>query len=97
MMGLSAGSRNSRILVVDDNEAIHQDFDKILKTEAGGSVLAGNVNGYDVAARDDAERKRAQELRPAVLKALQDNTGETFAASADWHAWWTKNRATRAK
>ena len=69
-------------------------IDKSLKAEVGGSVTAGNVNGYDVAARDDAERKRAQELRPAVVKALQDITGESFTASLDWHAWWAKNRAT---
>jgi CheY-like chemotaxis protein len=31
-MELLDGTRNNRILVVDDNEAIHQDFDKILKT-----------------------------------------------------------------
>ena len=69
-------------------------FDKILKVEGGGSVTAGNVNGYDVAARDDVERKRAQDLRPAVVKALQEITGESFTAGLDWHAWWAKNRAT---
>lgn len=69
-------------------------FDKLLKTEAGGSVTAGNVNGYDVAARDDAERKRATDLRPAVVKALQEISGESFTAGVDWHAWWAKNRAT---
>ncbi len=70
-------------------------LDKFLKTEAGGaSVTAGGVNGYDVAARDDAERKRSQELRPAVVKALQEITGESFTAGLDWHAWWAKNRAT---
>ncbi len=36
-MELLDESRNNRILVVDDNEAIHQDFDKILKS----SVTAG--------------------------------------------------------
>lgn len=69
-------------------------FDKLLKTEAAaGSVRAGGVNGYDVAAGDDAERKRAQELRPPVVKALQEITGESFTAGLDWHAWWAKNRA----
>lgn len=32
-MELLDGSRNNRILVVDDNQAIHDDFDKILKVE----------------------------------------------------------------
>lgn len=69
-------------------------IDKLLKTEAGGgSVKTGGVNGYDVAARDDAERKRAEELRPLVVKSLQEITGESFTAGLDWHAWWTKNRA----
>jgi CheY-like chemotaxis protein len=40
-MGLLDASRNNRILVVDDNEAIHQDFDKILKSShnAGSAEL----------------------------------------------------------
>jgi CheY-like chemotaxis protein len=45
-MGVSPGSRNTRILVVDDNEAIHQDFDKILKT----SKLAGAAKVDELAA-----------------------------------------------
>jgi HEAT repeat protein len=68
-------------------------FDKALKAEGGTAVTAGNVNGYDVTARDDADRKRAQDLRPAVVKALQEITSESFTASLDWHAWWAKNRA----
>lgn len=69
-------------------------IDKLLKTEPGGaSVTTGGANGYDVAARDDVERKRAQELRPPVVKALQEITGESFTAGVDWHAWWAKNRA----
>jgi HEAT repeat protein len=70
-------------------------FDKLLKTEpGGGTVKAGSgTSSYDVAARDDEERKRATDLRPAVVKALQEITGETFTAGVDWHAWWAKNRA----
>ena len=33
-MQLLNGDRNNRILVVDDNEAIHEDFNKILAPEA---------------------------------------------------------------
>jgi hypothetical protein len=71
-------------------------FDKILKADSGvtGSVTAGGVGGsYDVAARDDIERKRAQDLRPTAVKALQETTGESFTATVDWTAWWAKNRA----
>jgi CheY-like chemotaxis protein len=40
-MALLDGNRNNRVLVVDDNEAIHQDFDKILKSAkfAGAAQL----------------------------------------------------------
>jgi HEAT repeat protein len=69
-------------------------IDKILKAEPGANVTAGNVNGYDVTARDDGERKRAQELRPVVVKALQEITGESFTAGLDWHAWWAKNKSS---
>jgi len=36
-MQLLDGSNNNRILVVDDNEAIHEDFNKILTTAAAAS------------------------------------------------------------
>lgn len=68
--------------------------DKTLKSDGDPPVTAGTVNGYDVTTREEAERKRAQELRPAVMKALQEISGESFAASVDWHAWWAKNRAS---
>lgn len=42
-MELLDGSRNNRILVVDDNEAIHQDFDKILKN--GSPEGSAHVDG----------------------------------------------------
>jgi hypothetical protein len=68
-------------------------LDRMLKEETGAGVTAGTVNGYDVQARDDAERKRAQELRPIVIKALQDLTGEAFANAAEAQAWWTRNKS----
>ena len=58
------------------------------------ALIGVNVNGYDVTTRDGAERKRAQELRPAVVKSLQEITGESFTTGPDWQAWWAKNRAT---
>src|SRR5690349_7398159 len=36
------GNRNNRILIVDDNESIHEDFKKILTAEQ--SVSAGKVD-----------------------------------------------------
>ncbi len=68
-------------------------LDRALRDETGAAVTAGNVNGYDVTARDDVERKRAQELRPLVIKALQDVCGETFANAVEGQAWWTRHRA----
>ena len=68
--------------------------DKALKQGDAANVTAGTVAGYEVSARDEAERKRAQDLRPLVLKALQELSGESFQASVDWHAWWAKNKAT---
>ena len=50
-MELLDGNRNNRILVVDDNEAIHQDFDKILKTAspagAAGSAVSWPYRGVE--------------------------------------------------
>lgn len=68
--------------------------DKAIKAADAANVTAGTVAGYEVSARDEAERKRGQELRPVILKALQEISGESFPASADWHAWWAKNKAT---
>lgn len=68
--------------------------DKAIKAADAAGVTAGTVAGYEVSARDEVERKRAQELRPVILKALQEISGESFPASADWHAWWAKNKAT---
>ena len=39
-MELLDGNRNHRILIVDDNEAIHEDFDKILKNAGRGATAA---------------------------------------------------------
>jgi HEAT repeat protein len=68
-------------------------LDRALKEEAGAAVTAPAAPGYDLQVRDDAERKRAQDLKPAVLKALQDLTGETFANAVDAQAWWARHKA----
>jgi CheY-like chemotaxis protein len=52
-MALLDGSRNNRILVVDDNEAIHQDFDKILKS----AKLAGAAKPDALASSSFDEEK----------------------------------------
>jgi CheY-like chemotaxis protein len=86
-MGLVAASRNSRILVVDDNEAIHQDFDKILKT----TKLAGAAKVDELAASLFGDEKptgshtefqlthamQGQEGLDLVLTSLK--AGESFA------------------
>jgi CheY-like chemotaxis protein len=51
-MELLDGSRNNRILVVDDNDAIHQDFDKILTNAFSASeskldALAASLFGEE--------------------------------------------------
>ncbi len=68
-------------------------LDRAMRDDTGAAVTAGNVNGYDVTARDDGERKRALELRPVVIKALADVCGETFANAVEGQAWWARHRA----
>ena len=71
---------------------------------AGGVVLimrlfadytAPAVGGTTVTVRsDDSPVKRAQELIPAVNKALNEITREANASAETWSAWWSKNKAT---
>lgn len=42
---------------------------------------------------EDNPAKRAQELIPAVNKALNEITGESNGSSDTWSAWWAKNKA----
>jgi CheY-like chemotaxis protein len=88
-MGLLDGTRNNRILVVDDNEAIHQDFDKILKS----AKLAGAAKLDELAASLFGEEKptgphtdfqlthalQGQEALELVLASLRTGTPYALA------------------
>ena len=38
--------------------------------------------------------QRAQELIPAINKALNEITHESNGSAETWSAWWAKNKAT---
>ncbi len=70
-------------------------LEKVLKADASGAVGYSTPNGYTVpAGSEDQIRKRAQELNPVVVKALQDITKERHGTSQDWATWWAKARAS---
>jgi CheY-like chemotaxis protein len=82
-MQLLDGSNNNRILVVDDNEAIHEDFNKILATTAAASDgkvddMAASLFGEETPTgpRTEFELTHAlqgQEALDLALKALRDD------------------------
>ena len=82
-MQLLDGSNNNRILVVDDNEAIHEDFNKILATTAGATDaklddMAASLFGEETPSgpRTEFELTHAlqgQEALELSLKALRDD------------------------
>jgi CheY-like chemotaxis protein len=88
-VALLDGSRNNRILVVDDNEAIHQDFDKILK----GAKVAGTAKLDELASSLFGEKKptspytdfklthalQGQEALELVLASLETGTPYALA------------------
>jgi CheY-like chemotaxis protein len=86
-MELLDGNRNNRILVVDDNEAIHQDFDKILKSSAAAGAaeldaLAASLFGAEkpTGPHTDFQPTHAlqgQEALDLVLTSL--SVGKPFA------------------
>jgi hypothetical protein len=41
---------------------------------------------------DENPAKRAQDLIPAVNKALNEITREANGSSETWSAWWAKNK-----
>ena len=51
---LSAASPNPRILIIDDNRAIHEDFRKILAVEAGNS---SESDDFDIAILGEVQKK----------------------------------------
>ncbi len=75
-----SSTANRRILVVDDNEAIHQDFRKVLGSEGeGGAALAATeaaLFGEAPAARQGFELDSAhqgEEALAMVMRALEEN------------------------
>jgi HEAT repeat protein len=73
--------------------------EKVQKAGSGGGVdftTSGTAaGGQNFTVRsDDSPVKRAQEMIPAINKALTDITHESNGSSETWGAWWAKNRAT---
>jgi HEAT repeat protein len=74
--------------------------EKIQKAGSGGGVDfttagTGGAAGQNFTVRsDDSPVKRAQELIPAINKALNEITHESNGSYETWNAWWTKNKAT---
>ncbi len=62
----------------------------------GGNV-PGNVpgvGGWGGGGGDDPQTRRANDLIPAINKALQSITLEKYANPKDWETWWKRNEAT---
>jgi CheY-like chemotaxis protein len=82
-MQLLDGSNNNRILVVDDNEAIHEDFNKILTTTAGAADgklddMAASLFGEETptglhAVFELTHALQGQEGLELAMKALRDS------------------------
>lgn len=74
--------------------------EKVQKAGSGGGVDfttpgTGGTPGQNFTVRgDDSPGKRAQELIPAINKALNEITRESNGTAETWTAWWTRNRAT---
>jgi HEAT repeat protein len=73
-------------------------LEKILKAAGGGldvtAPVPGGAGGSVTVRGDDNGPKRAQELIPAVNKALNEITRESNGSSETWSAWWAKHKAT---
>jgi hypothetical protein len=61
----------------------------------GGNLPGANLpGGVDTGRPEDELRKRQNELKPAVEKALKEITGERWPTAKEWDKWWKANRAT---
>ncbi len=69
-------------------------LDKLVKIKDDGRVDAGAAGGFNVPGGEDPNKKRAQELLPAAIKALQDITKQNWLTVGEWVSWWNANRAT---
>jgi HEAT repeat protein len=85
---------------IDPLLALLGKLEKIQKSAAGGGVDfstpgTGGTTGQNFSVRsDDSPAKRAQELIPAVNKALNEITHESNGSLETWSAWWAKNKAS---
>jgi hypothetical protein len=84
---------------IDPLIALLTRLEKIQKAGGGGVDFStpgtGGTTGQNFTVRsDDAPAKRAQELIPAINKALNEITHESNGSSETWTAWWAKNKAT---
>ncbi len=85
---------------IDPLIALLAKLEKVQKAASGGGVDfatpgTGGTTGQSFTVRSDASpAKRAQELIPAINKALNEITHESNGSSETWTAWWAKYRAT---
>jgi len=69
--------------------------EKFAKLKDDGSIdLPNTPGGFQVPSGEDQNRKRAVEILPVAVKALQEITREKHTASKDWQAWWNQKQAT---
>lgn len=73
-------------------------LEKILKAAGGGvdvtAPVPGGGGGTVTVRGDENGPKRAQELIPAINKALNEITRESNGSSETWSAWWAKHKST---
>ncbi len=79
---------------IDPLIALLAKLEKIQKGGGGGSVGYTTPAGSSVTVRGEDPTKRAQDLIPAINKALNEITRESNGSSETWGAWWAKNKAT---
>jgi len=71
-------------LIVD----LMKKLEKFNEASSGGGGL-GNFGGGN-----DPNKKRAKEVLPACIKALQAITKEKWSTSKEWEIWWERRKAT---
>jgi len=57
-----------------------------------GTNLPGGAGG--AGSPEEEMRKRQNELKPAVERALKNITDEKWGTAKEWDTWWKKNRGT---
>jgi len=94
---LAAGQVGSAASI-DPLIALLGKLEKVQKSGGGGvdfTTPGTGTGGQNFTVRsDDSPAKRAQELIPAINKALNEITHESNGSSETWGSWWVKNKAT---